>query len=83
MDGKEPAEGEWGGGAAREERLCRRGRSSDLGHRWRAEPSRHDPRSSEPARREEHSAKFLEQTLVRLPWEPALLWGGADLWKVV
>lgn len=63
MGGKEPAERERG--AAREGRLCRRGRSWDLGHRWRADPSRHDPRSSEPARKEEHSAKFLEQTLVQ------------------
>lgn len=81
VDGKKPV----GVEATREGRLCRRGRSWDLGHRWRAEPGRHDRRSSEPVRKEEHSAKFLEQTLVRLPCEagrPALLWGGADLWKV-
>lgn len=66
-----------------EGRLCGRGQSWDLGHRWRAETSRHDPRSSEPVRKEEHLAKFLEQTFVRLPWEPALLWGGVGLWKVV
>lgn len=81
MDGKKPV----GAEAAREGRLCRRGRSWDLGHRWKAEPGRHDRRSSEPVRKEEHSAKFLEQTLVRLPCEagrPDLLWGGADLWKV-
>lgn len=62
------------------------GRLWDLGRRWRAWPCRYDPRSSEPTRKEEHSAKFLEQILIQAALGdlggPALLWGGADLLKV-
>lgn len=72
--------------AAREGRLSRRGRPQDLGRRWKTWLSRYGPGSSEPARKEEHWAKFPDQILVQTVLGdlggPALLWGGADLWKV-
>lgn len=77
-NGKEPTE--------REGRLNWRGRPWDLGHRWRAWPSSYNPGSSEPERKEDHWAKFLDQILVQTVLGDldgsALLWGGADLWKV-
>lgn len=76
--GKEPAEPEG--------RLGRRGRPRGLGHRWRAWPDSYGPGSSEPERKEEHWAKFLDQIAVQTILGdlggPVLLWGGADLWKV-
>lgn len=77
-NGKEPEE--------QEGRLSRRGRPRDLGHRWRAWPNSYNPGSSEPERKEDHWANFLDQMLVQTVLGdlggPALLWGGADLWKV-
>lgn len=51
--------------------------AKDLGRRWRAWPSRHDPGSSEPARKEELSAKFLKDTCSGCPGR--LGWAGFSL----
>lgn len=62
------------GGAAREGRKGVREREAkDLGRRWRARPSRHDPGASEPERKEELSAKFLKDTCSGCPGR--LGWG--------
>lgn len=51
-----------------------------------AGPHSYHPGSSEPEKREEHWAKFLDQMLVQTILGalggPVLLWGGADLWRV-